>query len=35
MTRLALLASIVWLTGLTEPLFEVLGHSVSWRDTSS
>jgi predicted tellurium resistance membrane protein TerC len=32
MTRLALLASIVWITGLTEPLFEVLGHSVSWRD---
>lgn len=31
-TRLALLASIVWIIGLTKPLFEVLGHSVSWRD---
>jgi predicted tellurium resistance membrane protein TerC len=31
-TRLALLASIVWIIGLTQPLFEVLGHTVSWRD---
>jgi predicted tellurium resistance membrane protein TerC len=31
-TRLALLASIVWIIGLTQPLFEVLGHAVSWRD---
>ncbi len=31
-TRLALLASIVWITHLTRPLFEVFGRSVSWRD---
>ena len=31
-TRLALLASIVWIIGLTRPLFEVLGRPVSWRD---
>jgi predicted tellurium resistance membrane protein TerC len=31
-TRLALLASITWIIGLTRPLFEVLGHAVSWRD---
>jgi predicted tellurium resistance membrane protein TerC len=31
-TRLALLASIVWIIGLTQPLCEVLGHVVSWRD---
>jgi predicted tellurium resistance membrane protein TerC len=31
-TRLALLASIAWIIGLTRPLFEVLGHPVSWRD---
>jgi predicted tellurium resistance membrane protein TerC len=31
-TRLALLASIAWIIGLTQPLFEVLGHAVSWRD---
>ena len=31
-SRLALLASIVWFIGLTKPLFEVLGHAVSWRD---
>jgi predicted tellurium resistance membrane protein TerC len=30
--RIVLLASAVWLAGLTEPLFEVLGHTVSWRD---
>jgi predicted tellurium resistance membrane protein TerC len=32
MTRLALLFSIVWLTGLTRPLFAALGHSISARD---
>jgi predicted tellurium resistance membrane protein TerC len=31
-TRLALLASIAWIIGLTEPLFELRGHGVSWRD---
>ncbi len=31
-TRLALLASITWIIGLTQPLFEVVGHAVSWRD---
>src|SRR3984893_13399894 len=31
-TRLALLASIYWIIGLTQPLFEVLGHAVSCRD---
>jgi predicted tellurium resistance membrane protein TerC len=31
-TRLALLASIGWLMGLTEPAFEILKHSFSWRD---
>ena len=30
--RIALLASIAWIIGLTEPLFEVLGQVVSWRD---
>src|ERR1700742_1297313 len=30
--RLALLASISWVIGLTAPLFTVLGHGVSWRD---
>ena len=30
--RLALLASISWLVGLTAPVFSVLGHGVSWRD---
>jgi predicted tellurium resistance membrane protein TerC len=30
--RLALLASIAWIIGLTQPLFELLGHAVSWRD---
>jgi predicted tellurium resistance membrane protein TerC len=32
LTRLALLASIVWIIGLTRPLFAVAGHPVSWRD---
>jgi len=31
-TRLALLASIVWIIGLTRPLFDVFGQPVSWRD---
>jgi predicted tellurium resistance membrane protein TerC len=31
-TRLALLASITWIIGLTQPLFEVLGRPTSWRD---
>ncbi len=31
-TRLALLASIAWIVGLTRPLFEILGHAISWRD---
>jgi predicted tellurium resistance membrane protein TerC len=31
-TRLALLGSIAWIIGLTRPLFELLGHPVSWRD---
>ena len=30
--RLALLASISWLVGLTAPVFSMLGHGVSWRD---
>src|SRR3954468_16803814 len=31
-TRLALLASIAWIIGLTRPVFNLLGHPVSWRD---
>src|SRR5438445_8966195 len=31
-TRLALLGSIAWIVGLTQPLFELLGHPISWRD---
>jgi predicted tellurium resistance membrane protein TerC len=31
-SRLALLGSIAWIVGLTRPLFEILGHSISWRD---
>ena len=31
-TRLLLLASIAWLVGLTQTVFTVLGHGVSWRD---
>jgi predicted tellurium resistance membrane protein TerC len=31
-TRLALLASIAWIVGLTQPLFELFGHPLSWRD---
>ena len=30
--RLALLASIVWIIGLTKPLFALFGHAFSWRD---
>jgi predicted tellurium resistance membrane protein TerC len=30
--RLALLASIAWIMGLTRPMFDLFGHSVSWRD---
>ena len=30
--RLALLASISWLVGLTAPIFAVGGHDFSWRD---
>ena len=32
LTRLALLASIAWIIGLTQPVFEVFRHPVSWRD---
>ena len=31
-TRLALLASIAWIIGLTRPVFDLFGHPVSWRD---
>jgi predicted tellurium resistance membrane protein TerC len=31
-TRLALLASIAWIIGLSQPLFEIFGHPISWRD---
>jgi len=30
--RLALLAVLSWLAGLTTPLFELFGHGISWRD---
>lgn len=30
--RIGLLASIAWVIGLTEPIFSVFGHEVSWRD---
>jgi predicted tellurium resistance membrane protein TerC len=30
--RLALLASISWIFGLTQPLFELFGQAFSWRD---
>jgi predicted tellurium resistance membrane protein TerC len=32
LSRLALLASIAWIIGLTQPLFDLFGHPVSWRD---
>jgi len=31
-TRLALLASIVWIIGRTRPLFDLFGRPISWRD---
>jgi len=31
-TRLALLASITWIIGLTQPVFAIAGQPVSWRD---
>jgi len=31
-SRLALLGSIAWVVGLTQPIFELFGHAVSWRD---
>jgi predicted tellurium resistance membrane protein TerC len=31
-TRLGLLASIAWIISLTEPVFTVIDHAVSWRD---
>ena len=30
--RIGLLFALTWIIGLTAPLFEVLGHPVSWRD---
>jgi predicted tellurium resistance membrane protein TerC len=30
--RIALLMTLTWVMGLTQPLFEVLGRDVSWRD---
>jgi len=30
--RIALLSSLVWIIGLTKPLFEVYGFAISWRD---
>src|SRR5438552_6400389 len=32
LTGLALLASIAWIIGLTQPLFDLFGRPVSWRD---
>src|SRR3954465_1083579 len=32
LTRLALLASIAWIIGLTAPVFELFDHAFSWRD---
>ena len=31
-TRLALLASIAWILGLSRPVFALFGHDLSWRD---
>ena len=31
-TRLALLASIAWIIGLTKPVFELFGQAFAWRD---
>ncbi|HET9160507.1 MAG TPA: TerC family protein [Caulobacteraceae bacterium] len=30
--RLVLLSTIVWIVGLTKPLFTAIGHDFSWRD---
>ncbi len=30
--RLILLASIAWIVGLTQPIFTIFDHAVSWRD---
>jgi predicted tellurium resistance membrane protein TerC len=30
--RIALVASVAWIVGLTEPVFRAFGHDVSWRD---
>ncbi len=32
LTRLALLASIAWIIRLTQPLFTIFDHEISWRD---
>ena len=32
LTRLMLLMMLAWIITLTQPLFQVFGHSVSWRD---
>jgi predicted tellurium resistance membrane protein TerC len=32
LTRLALLGSLTWIAGLTEPVFTIFGTAVSWRD---
>ena len=32
LTRIALLFAITWTLSLTAPLFQMLGHAVSWRD---
>jgi predicted tellurium resistance membrane protein TerC len=31
-TRLLLLSALAWIIGLVEPVFELFGHPVSWRD---
>lgn len=30
--RIALVASVAWVVGLTQPVFELFGHDVSWKD---
>jgi len=32
LTRIALLFSLTWIMRLTEPLFNILGQEISWRD---
>jgi predicted tellurium resistance membrane protein TerC len=32
LTRIALLSTIVWIVGLTQPLFTAFEHPISWRD---